>query len=61
MAVVNSIAERIEGTRIIIKTALIRNNKMAKDIEEKNNAFQYVLCKAGKNRQTEIKRPLAIG
>lgn len=32
MAVVNSIAERIEGTRIIIKTALIRNNKMVRKI-----------------------------
>lgn len=44
MAVVNSIAERIEGTRIIIKTALIRNNKMAKDIEERKIMHAEKYC-----------------
>ena len=35
MPVRNSIADRINETRIILKTALIRNNKVPKDIEKR--------------------------
>ena len=60
MAVVNSIAERIEGTRIIIKTALIRNNKMAKDIEERkimhSNTFYAKQAKTDRLKLTDLWR-----
>ena len=52
MPVRNSIADRIDETRIILKTALIRNNKMAKDVEKRKimNANTFYVKQAKTDR-----------
>lgn len=52
MPVRNSIADRINETRIILKTALIRNNKMAKDVEKRKimNANTFYVKQAKTDR-----------
>lgn len=55
-----SIAERIDEARIVIKTALIRNNKMAKDIEErkimKANTFYVKQAKTDRLKLSDLWR-----
>lgn len=55
-----SISERIDEARIVIKTALIRNNKMAKDIEErkimKANTFYVKQAKTDRLKLSDLWR-----
>ena len=56
----NSIADRINETRIILKTALIRNNKVPKDIEKRKimhaNTFYKKQSKADTFKLSDLWR-----
>ena len=52
MPVQNSMANRVRDASIVIKTALIRNNKAVKDVEKKKimNANTFYLKQANTDR-----------
>lgn len=60
MPVRNSIADRINETRIILKTALIRNNKVPKDIEKRKimhaNTFYVKQAKTDRLKLSDLWR-----
>lgn len=60
MPVRNSISDRINETRIILKTALIRNNKMAKDVEKRkimnSNTFYVKQAKTDRLKLSDLWR-----
>ena len=60
MPVRNSIADRINETRIIHKTALIRNNKVPKDIEKRKimhaNTFYVKQAKTDRLKLSDLWR-----
>lgn len=60
MPVRNSIADRINETRIILKTALIRNNKVPKDIEKRKimhaNTFYVKQAKTDRFKLSDLWR-----
>ena len=58
MPVRNSIEDRINETRIILKTALIRNNKVPKDIEKRKimhaNTFYVKQAKTDRLKLSDL-------